>query len=347
MRALLLVVALVLAGCLSSAPTPTTVPTATNPALISILEAAPVPAVDGEGVLVWLDAFVKTHSPRLTGTPGEKQTGDSLASQLKKLGYTVEDHKYGRSGLPSVDGPIRAIVGLKLGTTEPDHMIVLGAHYDTAPAGTGDVDPAPAGAPPVEAAYDNGSGTAMIIELARLMAQVQTSKTVAFVLFNGEEEGLWGSDEYVNELQTKGATVDVYIGFDMVGINWPSEAGCLCIYAGEQFANVLNPIQETVAFDFLKYPRSNETVQVLDNHKTRNSDEASFQSAGYPTMRWAGLKSAGLYWGYHKTNDTIETMAKQAGSRELLVQGMETTSTSAYYTLLALDATKLDYAVKQ
>lgn len=347
MRALLLVVVLVVAGCVSSPTTPTTIPATTNPVLLSILEAAPVPAVDGEGVLVWLDAFVTAHSPRLTGTPGEKQTGDDLAAQLKKLGYTVEDRKYGRNGLPSVDGPIRAVVGLKTGTTQSDRMIVLGAHYDTAAAGTGDVPGGPpAGAPPVQAAYDNGAGTAMIIELARLMAQVKTNKTIAFVLFNGEEEGLWGSDEYVKDLQTQGATVDAYIGFDMVGINWPSEAGCLCIYAGEKFANVLNPIQETVAFDFLKYPRSNETVQVLDNHKTRNSDEASFQSAGYPTMRWAGLKSAGLYWAYHKTNDTIETMVKQAGSRELLVQGMETTSMSAYYTLIALDASRLDYAAK-
>ncbi|MFA5860876.1 MAG: hypothetical protein WDA16_04195, partial [Candidatus Thermoplasmatota archaeon] len=90
-------------------------------------------------------------------------------------------------------------------------------------------------------------------------------------------------------------------------------------------------------FDLLGYPRGNDTVQVFDNHDRRNSDEASFASAGYPTMRWAGLATAGNYWAYHKLNDTMDTILKQAGGADLFAKGLETTSASAYYTILAMD----------
>ena len=337
---ILLVAVPLLVGCVTPAD-PATPPVAGEDAahvdLLAKLRADPAPALDGAGVQKWLDAFVEAHKPRLTGTPLEKAAGDDLEAQLKALGYDAQSKLYNAQGLPSVDGPLRAVLGIKKGTTHPDEIIVLGAHYDTAAAGTSVVGPVPVGTPPLTATYDNGSGTAMVMELARLMAKVATERTVVFALFNGEEEGLLASEAYAGDLKTSGAHVVTYMGFDMVGIAWPSKAGCLCIYAGKQSSKDLNPVQETVAFDLLGYPRSNETVQVFDNHDTRNSDEGAFATAGFPTMRWAGLKSAGMYWAYHKTNDTMETMIAQAGGADLLHQGFETTAASAYYTLLAMD----------
>lgn len=311
--------------------------------LLALLEAAPAPALDGAGVEAWLKSFVAAHKPRITGTPQEKAAGADLAAQLSKLGYEVRTLTWNARGLPSVDGPLRAVVAEKVGTTSPESILILGAHYDTSfTLGNPDVPGLPVGAGlTIEAAYDNGSGTALVFEIARLLAGVDTNKTVRFALFNGEEEGLLASSAYAMQLQREGAKVEAYLGFDMIGINWPSAAGCLCIYSGEAYATEFNPIQETVAFDFLKYPRSDGEVQVLDNHKTRNSDEGSFQSAGFPTMRWAGMASARNYWAYHKVNDTVETMIKQAGGEDLLVEGFETASASAYYTLLALDGSTL------
>lgn len=339
--------ALVLAGCVQPSVDPAAAPQASAQAdLLAALQATPAPALDGAGVTAWLSAFVEKHHPRITGTPQEKAAGADLAAQLAALGYEVTVHTYNARGLPSVDGPLRAVVGEKKGATLPDQVIVLGAHYDTSfTVGNPDVPGLPLGTGlTLYAAYDNGSGTAMVLEQARLLANVTTQKTLRFVLFNGEEEGLLASAAYAAQLQKAGEHVDAYVGFDMVGINWPSAAGCLCIYAGEAFAAELNPLQEAVAFDLLGYPRSNETVQVFDNHKTRNSDEGSFQSAGFPTMRWAGMKSARDYWAYHKLNDTVETMTKQAGSADLLARGFETTAASAYYSLLALDRTTLGTA---
>jgi hypothetical protein len=340
-RLLAFALAFALSGCVAAPAGSPSLPQADASLadLVDALRAAPAPALDGAANLAWLAKFVDAHHPRITGTPGEKAAGDDLAAQLKALGYAVEEHKYNTRGLPSVDGPMRAVVGVKKGASEPDRLILVGGHYDTAPIGRSLVAPLPVGPPPSEAAYDNGSGTSMVLELARLLAQVRTERTIQFVLFNGEEE-LPASAAYAQELATKHAMVDAYLGFDMVGINWPSTAGCLCIYAGEKFAAQLNPIQEAVVRDVLDYPRANGSVEIYDNHKTRSSDEASFQGVGFPTMRWAGMRLAADYWAYHKLNDTMETMEKQAGGKEPLAKGFEAVAASAYYTILAMDLTR-------
>lgn len=315
-------------------------------ALLAALAAAPRPALDGEANVAWLETFVATHKPRITGTPQEKAAGDDLSDQLLALGYQVQNRYYTANGEAIVEGPLRVVLGIKEGTAQPDRLVILGAHYDTsATIGNADLPILPFGTGvTIEAAYDNGSGTALVMELARLLAEVPTEKTIVFAFFNGEEEGLLASSAYARELQDAAAVVDAYMGFDMVGINWPSEAGCLCIYAGELYAPELNPLQETAVFGHLGYPRGDDAVQVLDNHETRNSDEASFQAIGYPTMRWAGMAAASDYWAYHKLNDTVPTMEAQAGGADVLAAGFESAAESAYYVALALDRSVVEMA---
>ncbi|GEM_PF-2844516 len=339
--ATLLLGASLLAGCVQT-PAPTTTASAADAStqdVLAALGAAPKPDLKGQGVADWLQAFVTAHHPRVTGSPLEKAAGDDLEAQLKAMGYEASSKRYNAQGLPSVDGPLRAVLGVKKGTTHPDEVIVVGGHYDTSVALGPSVLPGVPVGPglTIYATYDNGSGTAMVMELARLLRNVTTERTLVFALFNGEEEGLLASGAYADDLKAGGAHVVTYVGFDMVGINWPSKAGCLCIYAGKLHSADLNPVQEAVAFRHLGYPRGNATVQVFDNHDTRNSDEGSFATAGFPTMRWAGMKSATDYWAYHQLNDTMDTMIAEAGGKDALAAGFESASASAYYTILAMD----------
>jgi hypothetical protein len=75
----------------------------------------------------------------------------------------------------------------KVGTTRPDEMYIVGAHMDGHGWG--------------EAANDNGSGTALVMELARVfsMPDVQTERTIRFALWNNEETGLNGARAYVEQ----------------------------------------------------------------------------------------------------------------------------------------------------
>jgi hypothetical protein len=73
----------------------------------------------------------------------------------------------------------------KIGTLHPDEMYILGAHMDGHGWG--------------EAANDDGSGTALVMELARVFsgADVRVDRSIRFILWNNEETGLNGSSAYV------------------------------------------------------------------------------------------------------------------------------------------------------
>jgi hypothetical protein len=86
---------------------------------------------------------------------------------------------------PTVPGPREEVYCTKTGTTRPDEMYIVGGHMDGHGWG--------------EAANDDGSGTALVMELARIFSSgdVQTERSIRFILWNNEETGLDGSRAYV------------------------------------------------------------------------------------------------------------------------------------------------------
>ena len=87
------------------------------------------------------------------------------------------------------DGERQQVYCTKVGTTRPDEMYILGAHMDGHGFG--------------QAANDDGSGTAIVMELARIFnaPDVQTERSIRFALWNNEETGLNGSRAYVEQRQ--------------------------------------------------------------------------------------------------------------------------------------------------
>jgi hypothetical protein len=88
---------------------------------------------------------------------------------------------------PIIPGPVDEVYVTKVGTTHPDEMYIIGAHMD--------------GHGYNEAANDDGSGTALVMEIARVFADpaVQTDRSIRFALWNGEESGLNGARAYVEQ----------------------------------------------------------------------------------------------------------------------------------------------------
>lgn len=86
---------------------------------------------------------------------------------------------------PSTPGPREQVYCTKVGTTRPDEMYIIGAHMDGHGWG--------------EAADDDASGTAIVMELARIFSapDVATDRSIRFILWNNEETGLHGSRAYV------------------------------------------------------------------------------------------------------------------------------------------------------
>jgi Peptidase family M28 len=86
---------------------------------------------------------------------------------------------------PSVPGEREEVYCTKVGTTHPDEMYIVGAHMDGIGWG--------------EAANDDGSGAALVMEIARVLSSpdVNTERSIRFVLWNNEETGLNGALAYV------------------------------------------------------------------------------------------------------------------------------------------------------
>jgi hypothetical protein len=86
---------------------------------------------------------------------------------------------------PSADGEREEVFCTKIGSKHPDQMYILGAHMDGIGWG--------------EAANDDGSGTALVMELARVFSSpdVTTDVSIRFALWNNEETGLNGASAYV------------------------------------------------------------------------------------------------------------------------------------------------------
>ncbi len=90
---------------------------------------------------------------------------------------------------PATNGPREAVYCTKVGTTHPDEMYIVSAHMD--------------GHGWNEAANDDGSGTALVMELARVFSNpdVTTERTIRFILWNNEETGSQAARAYIEQRQ--------------------------------------------------------------------------------------------------------------------------------------------------
>ena len=88
---------------------------------------------------------------------------------------------------PATPGERQDVYCTKIGTTHPEEMYIIGGHMDGHGWG--------------EAANDDGSGTALVMEVARIFSapDVQTDRSIRFALWNNEETGLNGAWAYVNQ----------------------------------------------------------------------------------------------------------------------------------------------------
>lgn len=296
------------------------------------LAALPVPDYNGKQIFDGLKQFVGDHPYRVTGTPTEIRAALSLRDEMKGLGYDTQICSLPTNANvlcdPTSPGAgLKAVVATKRGTTRPDEWIMFIGHYDTLPT-------------TIQGAYDNGAGTNAIRFLAREFADVTSNRSLVFAWYNSEEEGLLASARHAQYLKNTGQKITAVLGFDMTGISWPvateTTRSCLCMFHGPNDRGWADPLLRHVNYEFLKFPQHNNKVAVRGNN-TRNSDEKSFADQGFPTLRWAGMKSANNYVAYHLPNDTIETIVAEAGGETYYEQGIENTLKSAYYTALAID----------
>jgi hypothetical protein len=159
------------------------------PAAIRGAPAAPTPPAAGAPL-----------RPDTTGRIRREQGGGRSRGLRTRTGVNTDSLRQPDARLralnsqPSTPGQRQQVYCTKIGATRPDEMYIIGAHMDGIGWG--------------EAANDDGSGTAIVMELARIFSapDVVTERSIRFILFNNEETGLNGARAYVAqraELQGK------------------------------------------------------------------------------------------------------------------------------------------------
>jgi Zn-dependent M28 family amino/carboxypeptidase len=186
--------------------------------------------------------------------------------------------------------------------------ILIGAHYDTVPNSAG--------------ADDNGTGLAILLELARFFDKNSCRFPLQFVAFDMEEYGLLGSKSYVKYLQENQQQLRLMISLEMLGYCdnssnsqvyptglkyfYPSQGNFIALISN--FKTILDvrklsqPIRQIVPCEWLSVPFNGRFVM-----DTRRSDHSPFWDAGYPAIMVTDTANLRNPY-YHTAKDRLETL---------------------------------------
>jgi hypothetical protein len=141
-----------------------------------------------DSAAAYLRTIAVDIGPRPMGSTNERRAMEYALAKFREFGLTdvyimpITQYPASIAGSAPTNTRSGVAVGTLRGATS--RIIVLGAHIDSAD-------------PSVPGANDDGSGTAAIIELARVLSQRKNESTIVFALFGGEEAGLQGSRYFV------------------------------------------------------------------------------------------------------------------------------------------------------
>ncbi len=157
-------------------------------------------AITEDDVMTPLTVLAVEIGARPMGSATERTAADYVADQFAQWGYTVTWQPFEMAnGTESQN-----VIATRPGSSADPGLIVIGAHLDSVPVGTG--------------ADDNGSGVAVLLAAAHALAPWETAHTLVFVTFGAEESGTpAGSTFYVDELGADVAQVIAMINIDTVG----------------------------------------------------------------------------------------------------------------------------------
>ena len=144
-----------------------------------------------------------TFGVKTTGSTNNNNAFNWLKNKYLAFGYTaaqISENAFTYNGATT-----KNLILTKTGTKYPNIFVIVCGHYDTI-AGPG--------------VNDNGSGTSVILEMARILKDVPTEYSIKFINFTGEEQGLRGSQNYVNTVvnaTNPKMNIKVVFNIDQVG----------------------------------------------------------------------------------------------------------------------------------
>jgi Zn-dependent M28 family amino/carboxypeptidase len=181
-----------------------------------------------------------------------------------------------------IDGPFKTwnVVAEIRGNEKPDEYVVLGAHLDSFELGTG--------------ALDNGCNAALLVDVLRAIkaSHLQPRRSIRFILFSGEEQGMMGSRAYVADHK---ADLDKIAGVIAIDSGTGKITG-YSVGGRKDLAAAAQPLLAPLA--------QFGTHQILTNAET-GTDHFDFMLQGVPTFV-AEQEEANYMENYHAISDTFD-----------------------------------------
>ncbi|MFT5847513.1 M28 family peptidase [Psychroserpens sp.] len=236
-------------------------------------------------VLNDLTAF-ENFGIKTVGSAALTTTENWITSRYQSLGFTdVELQPFTYSA-----GTSNNIIVTKTGSLYPNTFLIIDAHYDTI-NGPG--------------TNDNGTGTVLLLELARLLKDVETEYSIKFIHFSGEEDGLIGSNYYVtNTVIPQNLDIRLVFNIDEVGgVNGMTNDTVVCE------RDLTNPSSNNAASN----AATNSLAILIELYSNLDTEISNAFASDYVPFENNGEVITGLYESNvspvnHTINDNLANM---------------------------------------
>jgi hypothetical protein len=263
----------------------------------------------------WIFNELKSYSPRL---------------QVRFDKYRVK--KQGQRIFKDVD--LWNVVAVLPGTKMPETQVFVSGHYDSlnlgtrpaATAGPSSEAPVPVGERPQQTpadyeknanlpapgACDDGSGTAAVMELARVMSQYEFDKTIVFVAFAGEEQGLVGSTLLAAKAKKENQVIEAVLNNDIIGTDRSGNGRMgntsVSVYSDESMDSLPQQLSRYAREVGERYiPAFKVETVFMQDRLGRGGDHTPFQLEGFAAVRISTPNE--IYANQHHDTDLLENMS--------------------------------------
>ncbi|TDI76348.1 MAG: M20/M25/M40 family metallo-hydrolase, partial [Bacteroidetes bacterium] len=214
--------------------------------------------------------------------PGNARAIEYLTKTLESFGYKPELQWFEpRPGIQSAN-----VIATLKGSVDADLIYVISSHFDSVERGPG--------------ADDNTSGTAALLEAARVMAGMPQPATIKFAFFTGEEAGLLGSREFVRRAVADGDQIVGALNNDMVGYANNNRLDNTIRYSNDG----IRDIQHGAAMLFTD-------LITYDARYYKRTDAHAYYEAYGDIVGGIGSYPILANPHYHQTHDVLETINHQ------------------------------------
>lgn len=239
--------------------------------------------------------------------PGNKPAIEYLTSAYKSFGYEPEQQWFEQR--QALGGKTANVVAKLTGTENPELVYVVSSHFDSVPGGPG--------------ADDDTSGTAALLEAARMLAKHPQPATIIFASFTGEEAGLLGSREFVRRAVADKMKIVGVLNNDMIGWANDNRLDNTIRYSNDG----IRDIQHAAAMLFTR-------LITYDARWHRGTDATAFYEVYGDIVGGIGSYPVLGNPHYHQPTDLLETI-----NHQLIAETSKTTA--ATLMLLASSPSRL------